>query len=53
MRAAADRTCAPTCQGNSRNGNNMVGALPDAPISGHWCSAQFRQLMQNAYPPLR
>jgi hypothetical protein len=36
----------------SRNGNNPTGALPNAPLAGHWFSAQFRQLMQNAYPPL-
>ncbi|GGW94443.1 glycoside hydrolase family 6 protein [Streptomyces lomondensis] len=47
-----DRMCDPTYEGNARNGFNMSGALPDAPISGHWFSAQFRQLMQNAYPPL-
>ncbi|GGW83519.1 glycoside hydrolase family 6 protein [Streptomyces caelestis] len=47
-----DRMCDPTYEGNARNGYNMSGALPDAPISGHWFSAQFRQLMQNAYPPL-
>ncbi|MBG0851192.1 glycoside hydrolase family 6 protein [Streptomyces spinoverrucosus] len=47
-----DRMCDPTYTGNPRNGNNMSGALPDAPLSGHWFSAQFRQLMANAYPPL-
>jgi cellulose 1,4-beta-cellobiosidase len=47
-----DRMCDPTYEGNDRNGNNPTGALPDAPISGHWFSAQFRQLLQNAYPPL-
>ncbi|MET9528486.1 glycoside hydrolase family 6 protein [Streptomyces coeruleorubidus] len=47
-----DRMCDPTYEGNPRNGNNPSGALPDAPLSGHWFSAQFRQLMQNAYPPL-
>ncbi|MGX1134409.1 cellulose 1,4-beta-cellobiosidase [Streptomyces glaucescens] len=47
-----DRMCDPTYTGNPRNNNNMSGALPDAPISGHWFSAQFQQLMQNAYPPL-
>ncbi|PNG19160.1 glycoside hydrolase family 6 protein [Streptomyces cahuitamycinicus] len=47
-----DRMCDPTYEGNPRNGNNPSGALADAPISGHWFSAQFRQLMQNAYPPL-
>jgi len=47
-----DRMCDPTYGGNERNGNNMSGALPNAPVSGHWFSAQFQQLMQNAYPPL-
>jgi cellulose 1,4-beta-cellobiosidase len=44
--------CDPTYTGNARNGNSMSGALPNAPISGAWFSAQFTQLMQNAYPPL-
>ncbi|WP_320781048.1 glycoside hydrolase family 6 protein [Streptomyces sp. CRN 30] len=47
-----DRMCDPTYTGNPRNNNNMSGALANAPISGHWFSAQFQQLMQNAYPPL-
>ncbi|MER7572145.1 glycoside hydrolase family 6 protein [Streptomyces sp. NPDC126514] len=47
-----DRMCDPTYTGNARNGNNLSGALPDAPLSGHWFSAQFQQLMRNAYPPL-
>ncbi|MFF0199655.1 glycoside hydrolase family 6 protein [Streptomyces sp. NPDC005017] len=47
-----DRMCDPTYTGNARNGNSMSGSLPDAPLSGQWFSAQFRQLMQNAYPPL-
>ncbi|WP_149549188.1 glycoside hydrolase family 6 protein [Streptomyces marokkonensis] len=47
-----DRMCDPTYTGNPRNGNNMSGALPDAPVSGHWFSAQFQELMKNAYPPL-
>ncbi|MFD7401716.1 glycoside hydrolase family 6 protein [Streptomyces sp. NPDC059866] len=47
-----DRMCDPTYPGNARNNFNMSGALPDAPLSGHWFSAQFRQLMANAYPPL-
>ncbi|MFI7439828.1 glycoside hydrolase family 6 protein [Nonomuraea indica] len=47
-----DRMCDPTYTGNERNGHNMSGALPDAPLSGHWFSAQFRQLLQNANPPL-
>jgi cellulose 1,4-beta-cellobiosidase len=44
--------CDPTYTGNPRNNNNMSGALPNAPLSGHWFSAQFQQLMTNAYPPL-
>jgi cellulose 1,4-beta-cellobiosidase len=47
-----DRMCDPTYGGNARNGNNMSGALPNAPLSGHWFPAQFQQLMTNAYPPL-
>lgn len=47
-----DRMCDPTYTGNPRNGNSLSGALADAPLSGHWFSAQFQQLMQNAYPPL-
>ncbi|MFF3846293.1 glycoside hydrolase family 6 protein [Streptomyces sp. NPDC002328] len=47
-----DRMCDPTYTGNPRNGNNLSGALPNSPLSGHWFSAQFQQLMQNAYPPL-
>jgi cellulose 1,4-beta-cellobiosidase len=47
-----DRMCDPTYTGNPRNNNNLSGALPNAPLSGHWFSAQFQQLMQNAYPPL-
>jgi cellulose 1,4-beta-cellobiosidase len=47
-----DRMCDPTYEGNPRNNYNMSGALADAPISGHWFSAQFQQLMRNAYPAL-
>ncbi|GAA1777047.1 hypothetical protein GCM10009681_55400 [Luedemannella helvata] len=47
-----DRMCDPTYTGNDRNGNSMTGALANAPISGAWFSAQFRELMANAYPPL-
>ncbi|GLZ00169.1 glycoside hydrolase family 6 protein [Actinoplanes sp. NBRC 103695] len=47
-----DRMCDPTYTGNERNGNNLTGALSGAPISGAWFSAQFRELMANAYPPL-
>ncbi|MFI9568972.1 glycoside hydrolase family 6 protein [Streptomyces rishiriensis] len=47
-----DRMCDPTYGGNARNGNSPTGALPNSPLAGHWFSAQFQQLMQNAYPPL-
>jgi cellulose 1,4-beta-cellobiosidase len=44
--------CDPAYTGNVLNGNNLSGALPDAPISGAFFPAQVTQLMQNAYPPL-
>jgi len=47
-----DRMCDPTYTGNARNGNNMSGALPNAPLAGHWFSAQFQELLKNAYPAL-
>ena len=47
-----DRMCDPTYEGNPLNGNNMSGALPDAPVSGHWFSAQFQELLANAHPPV-
>jgi cellulose 1,4-beta-cellobiosidase len=47
-----DRMCDPTYTGNSLNGNNMTGALAGAPLSGQWFSAQFRELLKNAYPPI-
>ncbi|MFD0534759.1 glycoside hydrolase family 6 protein [Actinomadura luteofluorescens] len=48
-----DRMCDPTYTGNPRNNNNMSGALADAPLSGHWFSAQFQELLKNANPPVR
>lgn len=47
-----DRMCDPTYTGNGRNGHNPSGALPGAPLAGHWFSAQFQELVRNAYPPL-
>ncbi|POX46149.1 cellulose 1,4-beta-cellobiosidase [Streptomyces sp. Ru71] len=47
-----DQMCDPTYGGNARNGNNPSGALPNAPLAGHWFPALFQQLTQNAYPPL-
>jgi cellulose 1,4-beta-cellobiosidase len=46
-----DRMCDPTYRGNALNGNNLTGALPDAPVAGRWFQAQFAQLVENAYPP--
>jgi cellulose 1,4-beta-cellobiosidase len=47
-----DGMCNPTYAGNARNNNNATGALANSPIAGQWFSAQFQQLMTNAYPPL-
>ncbi|MEU1040412.1 glycoside hydrolase family 6 protein [Streptomyces sp. NPDC005551] len=47
-----DRMCDPTYTGNARNGNSMSGALANAPLAGHWFSAQFQELLKNAYPAL-
>ncbi|NLT57220.1 MAG: cellulose 1,4-beta-cellobiosidase, partial [Actinomycetales bacterium] len=47
-----DQMCDPSYGGNARNGNSSTGALDGAPISGAWFSAQFRELMANAYPAL-
>ncbi|MFC5472155.1 glycoside hydrolase family 6 protein [Cohnella suwonensis] len=42
-----DRMCDPTY--TNANGT-LTGALPGAPLSGHWFHNQFVQLVQNAYP---
>ncbi|MCW6009718.1 glycoside hydrolase family 6 protein, partial [Micromonospora sp. CPCC 205371] len=47
-----DRMCDPTYTGAPRGSNTYTGALAGAPAEGAWFSAQFQQLMQNAYPPL-
>jgi cellulose 1,4-beta-cellobiosidase len=47
-----DRMCDPTYGGNARNNNNPTGALPNAPLSGHWFVEQFQELLRNAFPPL-
>ena len=47
-----DAMCAPGNPNNPRNNNSETGALPNAPLSGHWFQTQFTQLLQNAFPPL-
>jgi cellulose 1,4-beta-cellobiosidase len=47
-----DQMCDPAYGGNARNNNSASGALPNSPVSGAWFSAQFQQLMANAFPPL-
>jgi cellulose 1,4-beta-cellobiosidase len=47
-----DPMCDPAYTGNARNGNSLSGALANAPLSGHWFSALFQQLVTNAYPAL-
>ncbi|MCZ4141764.1 cellobiohydrolase, partial [Escherichia coli] len=42
-----DRMCDPTFV--TRDGV-LTGALPNAPISGHWFHDQFVMLVQNAFP---
>jgi cellulase/cellobiase CelA1 len=31
-------------------GGHLTGAMPDAPLAGHWFPAQFAELVANAYP---
>jgi cellulose 1,4-beta-cellobiosidase len=47
-----DQMCDPSYGGNGRNGNSPSGALANSPLAGHWFSAQFRQLLANAFPPI-
>jgi cellulose 1,4-beta-cellobiosidase len=47
-----DRMCDPTYMGNALNNNQNTNALPNAPVSGRWFSAQFVQLVQNAFPAI-
>jgi cellulase/cellobiase CelA1 len=46
-----DRMCDPKYHGNSLNGNNLTGALPNAPVAGRWFQAHFVELVRNAFPP--
>ncbi|MCF2535587.1 glycoside hydrolase family 6 protein [Streptomyces sp. FB2] len=45
----ADPMCDPDYTA-SNAGNNKTGALPDAPLAGHWFHNQFLMLVRNAYP---
>jgi cellulose 1,4-beta-cellobiosidase len=46
-----DPMCDPTFHGSQQaNGGNLTGALPNAPLSGHWFEAEFEMLVQKAYP---
>jgi cellulose 1,4-beta-cellobiosidase len=47
-----DEMCDPKYKGNPRNQNHDSGALANSPVSGAWFSAQFRELLANAYPKL-
>lgn len=47
-----DRMCDPTYDWWLGGSTHKTGALPNAPAEGTWFSAQFQELMQNAYPPL-
>nr|WP_231885142.1 glycoside hydrolase family 6 protein [Paenibacillus elgii] len=44
-----DRMCDP---GYISGSGTPTGAMPDAPLSGHWFHNQFVQLVQNAYPEI-
>jgi cellulose 1,4-beta-cellobiosidase len=48
-----DQMCSPSYTGNSLNGNNLSGALANAPVSGRWFQSQFVELVTNAFPPLQ
>ncbi|MDM7853330.1 glycoside hydrolase family 6 protein [Cellulomonas alba] len=46
-----DRMCDPTYSSDALKGHT-TNALPNAPLSGQWFSAQFQQLVTNAYPAI-
>jgi len=48
-----DRMCDPTYAPPGAGWNGaLTGALPGAPLSGQWFSAQFVQLVSNAFPAI-
>ncbi|WP_306610744.1 glycoside hydrolase family 6 protein [Streptomyces lunaelactis] len=46
-----DPMCDPTFSAPA-GGNNKTGALPNAPLAGHWFHDQFEMLVKNAYPAI-
>ncbi len=48
-----DQMCDPTYHASQQvNGGNLTGAMPNAPLAGHWFQAAFDTLVQNAYPSI-
>lgn len=48
-----DPMCDPVFRGGEQaNGGNLTGAMPAAPHAGAWFPAQFKMLVENAYPAL-
>jgi cellulose 1,4-beta-cellobiosidase len=47
-----DRFCDPAYPAPGAGGQ-FTGAMADAPHAGHWFSAGFQVLLENAWPPLR
>ena len=45
-----DQMCDPKYHGNTLNGNNLTGAMPEAPVAGRFFQAHFLELVKNAYP---
>jgi cellulose 1,4-beta-cellobiosidase len=45
-----DRNCDPTF---TNAAGTTTGAMPNAPVAGRWFSEGFKQLVDNAYPPLQ
>ena len=44
--------CDPHYDGRPNSSPDPSGAWPDAPVAGQWHSAQFRELLRNAHPPV-
>ncbi|MFE2753627.1 glycoside hydrolase family 6 protein [Actinosynnema sp. NPDC059335] len=47
-----NRMCDPTYDGRPTSTFDPTGAWSDAPPAGAWHSAQFRELLRNAHPPV-